>query len=99
MAYLKTRILIYLAQKAQIALQIALLLAKKVSISKEYTDFSDIFFKKSSEVPPNFLNINKHMISLELSKQQPYEPIHNLNLVEFEIFKIYIETNLANEFI
>ena len=39
------------------------------------------------------------MIELEKGKQPPYRPIYSLGPVELETLKIYIETNLANDFI
>lgn len=48
-AYLESKISVYLAYKAQITL----LLTKEISILKKYTDFLDIFSKKSAAM---FLN-------------------------------------------
>ena len=76
-----------------------LLLAKKVSIPKKYADFSNVFFKKFAVVLPKHLDINKYAINLEPSKQPSYKPIYSWGLVELEIFKTYIETNLVNKFI
>lgn len=45
-AYQKAKTSIYLAQKAQIAL----LLAKKVIIPKEYINFSNVFSKESAVI-------------------------------------------------
>ena len=42
---------------------------------------------------------NKHAIDLEDSKQPLYGPIYSLGLVELEILKTYIETNLKTGFI
>ena len=95
MAYLGAKMLIYPAWKAQIAL----LLAKKVSVPKEYADFSDIFSKKYMAVLFNCSNINKYAINLKLGKQPPLRPIYSLGPVELKIFKTYIEANLANRFI
>lgn len=62
--YLKSKMLIYLACKAQITL----LLAKKVSVFKEYADFLDIFSKKSIIMLSDYFNINKHTIDLKTGK-------------------------------
>lgn len=94
-AYLESKTLIYLVYKAQIALR----LAKKITIFKKYSDFSDIFFKKSVAILPDYLNINKYQIDPELNKQLFYRLIYSLNQVELEAFKTFIEANLANEFI
>lgn len=63
-AYLGPKILIYLACEAQIAL----LLAEKISIAKEYTNFLEVFSKKSIVILLNCLDINKHAINLVLGK-------------------------------
>lgn len=74
-------------------------LAKKVSIHKEYADFSDIFSKKSVIILFNPLDINKHAINLEPDKQLPYRPIYSLGPIELKTFKTYIKTNLVSKFI
>ena len=43
--------------------------------------------------------MNKHAIKLEEGKQPLFGPIYSLDLVELEILKTYIKTNLANSFI
>ena len=45
------------------------------------------------------MEINTNAIDLEKGKQSPYGPIYSLRPVELEIFKTYIKTNLANDFI
>ena len=45
-ALITSKISIYLARKAQIAL----LIAKEVTVPAEYSDFADVFSKKSAEV-------------------------------------------------
>ena len=47
----------------------------------------------------NYNEINNHAIQLVNGQQLSYGPIYNLRLIEFEILKAYIETNLANGFI
>lgn len=76
-----------------------LLLAKKVSIPKDYADFSNVFSKKSIAVLLDCLDINVHAMDLEPGKQTPYKPIYSLGLVELETLKTSIEGNLANGFI
>lgn len=71
--YLESKILIYLACKAEMTL----LLVKNVDIPKEYGDFSNVFFKKPVVMFPNYSNINKHIINAKLSKQLPYRPIYS----------------------
>lgn len=94
-AYLKFKMSIHPACKAQIVL----LLVKKVSISKEYIDFLDIFFKKFTVVLSNHLDINQHAIDLKSDKQLLYRLMYSLGLIELEILKTYIKINLANNFI
>lgn len=95
MAYLEAKMLIHPAPEVQIAL----LLAEKVTIFNKYSDFANIFLKKLAIKLPKCSNINKHAINLEPGKQLFYSPMYSLGLIEFETLKIYIETNLANGFI
>lgn len=69
--------LIHLACKDSIAF----LLVKKVDIFEEYTNFLDIFSKKSASIFSHHLNINKYMINLKASKQLTYELFYSLSLV------------------
>ena len=77
----------------------ALLFAEQVTIPTEYSDFADVFLKKSANVLPERTGANEHAIELEEGKQPPYGPIYSLGPVELETFKTYIETNLVNGFI
>ena len=92
---LVSKMTIHPARKAQIAL----LLAKKVTVLAKYSDFADVFSKKSAEILSKCIGINKHAIELKDGMQPPYGPIYSLGLVELETLKTYIETNLANGFI
>ena len=74
-------------------------MAKKVNMPIKYSDFADVFLKKSAKVPPKRTRVHEHAIKLEEGKQPPYGPIYSLRPVELETFKTYIETNLANGFI
>lgn len=94
-AYLEFKISIYPVWKALITL----LLAKKVSIPKRYTNFLDVFFKKSPAMLSNCLDINKHIINLKPKIQLSYWSIYNLAPIELKIFKTCIKANLANGFI
>lgn len=93
--YFRSKILIYLACKASIAL----LLAEKISVPKKYIDFLDVFFKKLMIVFFDYLNINKHVIDLKPNKQPLYKPIYSLSLVKLKTLKTYIKVNLANKVI
>lgn len=77
------------------------MIADKTSITllAEYSDFANVFFKKSAIVLPEYTEMNIYAIDLEKNKQLPYELIYSLGLVELEILKTYIEINLANNFI
>ena len=63
-ASLISKMTMHLAQKAQIAL----LLAKNVTVLAEYTDFANIFSEKSATVLPEWIGINKHAIELPKGK-------------------------------
>lgn len=56
--------LIHSARKAEIAL----LLAKKIGVSDEYADVSDVFSKKFLAIFLKCLDINKHAIYLKSDK-------------------------------
>ena len=86
---------IHPARKAQLAL----LLAKKVTVPTKYSDFADVFSEKPPNVLPERTGANEHVIELKEGKQPPYGPIYSLEPVELKTFKTYIETNLANGFI
>ena len=94
-SFLGSRLTIHPAREAQIAL----LLAKKVIISDEYSDFAVVFLEKLANLRLEQTKINKHAIKLEDGKEPPFGLIYNLRLVELETFKTYIKTNLANGFI
>ena len=70
-----------------------------VTILVEYPNFEDMFSKKSAVVLSEHTEIDTHTIDLEEDKEPLYRPIYNLDTVELEILKTYIETNLANGFI
>ena len=92
---LRLKMMIYPAQDAQIAL----LLAKKVTVPVEYADFADVFLNKLTKVLPKRIKINKQVIELKEYKQPSYKPIYSLGLVKLKTLNTYIKTNLANSFI
>ena len=92
---LGSKMTIHPARKAQLAL----LLAKKVTVLAKYSDFADIFLEESANILPEQTGVNEHAKKLEKSKQPPYGLIYSLGPVELKTLKIYIETNLANSFI
>ena len=81
--------------------QIAALVANKTptSISTEYSDFVDVFSPELASELLEYNRINNHTIKLVNDRQPLYGPIYSGRLVELEILKIYIETNLKNGFI
>lgn len=74
-------------------------MTEKVTILTEYLNYVDIFSKELVTKLFKRFNINKHLISLEPSKQPPYAQIYSLKPVELEILKTYIKTTLSNGFI
>lgn len=70
-----------------------------IAILSEYTNFVDVFFPYLATKLLENIKINNFAINLIDSKQLPYGPIHSLKLIELEILKTYIKTNLANSFI
>ena len=92
---LGSKMSIYLARKAQLAL----LLIKKVTMPTKYSDFADVLLKKSANVFSKRTGINEYVIELKKGKQLSYRPIYSPRPVELKILKTYIKTNLANGFI
>lgn len=70
-----------------------------MNIFDKYTNFLDVFFKKSVAVFSKYLDMNKHIINLKPDKQLFYRSIYSLDLVKLKIFKTYIKANLVNKFI
>ena len=81
--------------------QIRVLLFDKalIEVLVEYSDYSNVFLAKNAVELPENIRINEHAIKLKKDKQPSFGLIYNLELVELEILKTYIETNLANNFI
>lgn len=73
-------ILIHLAKKAQITF----LFIEKVKISAKYSNFSNIFLKKTTLVLPKIISLNQYIIELQKSQQPFYRPIYSLELVELK---------------
>ena len=74
--------------------QIVFLLTEEVKIPDKYSDFADVFSEIKALVLPEYIELNKHAINLEDSKQPPYGSIHSLGPVELETLLTYIETHL-----
>ena len=94
-SFLGSKVTIYPARKAQLAL----ILAEKDTVPTKYSDFTDVFSEKSPNVLPERTGANDHATELKEGKQSPYGPIYSLGPVELETQKTYIKTNVANGFI
>ena len=75
-----------------------MLLIEKVKILAKYSNFSHVFSEEKTWILPELTKFNQYAIKLQDGKQSFDRSIYSLKLVEFEILKIYIETNLANDF-
>lgn len=70
-----------------------------VTILSKYSKFADVSFSKSVIELPKHTRVNNYTIDLVKSQQSFYGLIYNLEQVELELLKIYIKSNLANNFI
>ena len=68
-------------------------------ILAEYSNYSNIFLMEYIAELLENTKINEHVIKLKKEKQLFLRSIYSLKLVELEILKTYIKTNLANGFI
>lgn len=75
------------------------MIIKKVIILAKYLNYIKVILKKLVAKLFKYFNINKYIINLELGKYLFYELIYSLKLVKSNIFKIYININLINNFI
>lgn len=79
---------IYLTHKAAIA---ALIINKiLITIPVKYSDFGNVFFKKSAILLLEYTKINIYIIELEKSKQSSYGLIYILGLAMLKNLKTYI---------
>ena len=76
-----------------------MLVAKKVQISFQYSDFSDVFSEEKALILLEVTELNQHTIKLQENQQLFNRSIYSLGSVELKTLKTYIETNLANDFI
>ena len=58
-----------------------------------------MFLKELAKKLPEYLSINKYIISLKVDKKLFYNLIYGFKLIKIEIFKTYIKINLVNLFI
>ena len=75
------------------------MLIEKVIILVKYSEFAEVFSKKSVAKLFKYYDLNKYLINPKPGDQPLYGPIYNLKLIELKILKTYIKTNLANGFI
>lgn len=71
----------------------------RIPILSKYTNFANIFFKNLVAKLLEYIKINNHAINLIDGHYSLYGPIYSLKLTELKILKIYIKTNLSNNFI
>lgn len=90
-----------MAVHSSTAAQIELLKANKslTTIPLEYFDYTDIFLPEFTAKLPEHSGINNHIIELDDGNPLLYCVIYSLELVELEMWKAYIKTNLAKAFI
>ena len=74
-------------------------MAEKVTVLAKYSDFANIFLEELANILSERTGVNKHVIKLQKDKQPPYRFVYSLGPIELKIFKTYIKTILANDFI
>ena len=70
-----------------------------IEVPVEYSNYSNVFSAENVAELSENTGMNQHAIKLKKGKQPPFGLIYSLGLVELEMLKTYIETNLANSFI
>ena len=70
-----------------------------IEILIEYSDYNNNFLVKYVAKLLENTGINEHAIKLKEGEQPLFGLIYSLGLVELEILKTYIKTNLAHSFI
>ena len=65
----------------------------------EYSNYKNVFLAENVAELPEQTGMNDYAIKLENNKEPFFSPIYSLELVELETLKIYVKTNLANNFI
>ena len=82
----------------KIEIKVLVNLITEITILAECYDYTDIFLFEFIAKFQEYSNCN-HVFKLEKSKQPLYNPIYNLQSIEFKILKAYIKINLANNFV
>ena len=87
--------------KAQSGAQVGALIFDKAptEIPAEYSDYNNVFIAENAVELLENIGINEHAIKLGEGKQPLFRLIYSLGLMEIEILKTYIKTNMANGFI
>ena len=80
---LRLRMTIHPARKTQLAL----LLAKKVTLPTKYLDFADVFSEKSVNVLTKRTGANELAIKLKEGKEPLYRPIYSLGQLSLRLSK------------
>lgn len=88
---------IYLFHKAQIVFGI--LDKASIVVLAKYNDFTDVFFPNLVAKLLKHTKTNNHSIKLVKNQQLPYGLIYSQKPVKLETLKMYIEINLASNFI
>lgn len=70
-----------------------------ISVFSKYADFLDVFLKNLVAKFQKYIKINNYTINLAKSQHSSYELIYNLDQIELKTLKIYIKTNIFNNFI
>ena len=68
------------------------------AVLAEYSNFNNVFLAENTAKLPENTGINKHTSKLEESKYPTFGRNYNLEQVELETLKTYINTNLTNGF-
>lgn len=70
-----------------------------VIILLNYLNWGHIFLVINAMKLPKYIWINDYIIKLEEDKQSFFNLIYSLKPIKLKMLKIYIKTNLANNFI
>ena len=76
-----------------------MLIYKKVQISVKYLNLLDVFLKEIKLVLPELTKLISFFIKFQDNKQPIDRLIHSLKSIKLKTLKIYIKTDLANNFI
>ena len=85
--------------KAEVEIKALIFDETPIVVLVKYSNYSNVFSEENVVELLENTRINEHAIKLEEGKQPSFRPIYNLGLMELKILKIYIKTNLVNNFI